>query len=497
MADSSLRMLVPAFERNSVATPHYNETRAHPPETNIQAASVLLPPMQITVSDLPRCDAKGSPQETQSFRREASWRSQENSSSICDAKGSQATQSFRRETSWESQDKLDAVKVVGEATTPRAILPQLKSLTPVNFHVSSESQLTIVSDSTSGSRRKLLPSICDNLSSARLPEPNQAPLLQRFSSLVTSSSEVLPVQPVTARRENRPRSTYWSTVMMESSSPPRRQFSGRPSVIEGNLKKKLLLRPALSIVKNEATPPPRKTGNLRHGVEAVSIERETSHEASPVTSLRLSRTSSPELEKTGPMLNGGNESPAAITVKAFTCRGCKVRFETRTDLASHSRSCALNTSKRPFLCSHCGASFHKNSNLAKHIALVELKLRPFKCTLCDATFGQKSNLSSHIRVTHHGERRYVCSEPNCGRRFGQNSGLRAHVRTVHLGARDFICECDRRFGSRGDLNRHIRSAHQKLLPFPCLTCGKAFSRKSVLQRHRSAVHGEDVSSPQK
>lgn len=99
---------------------------------------------------------------------------------------------------------------------------------------------------------------------------------------------------------------------------------------------------------------------------------------------------------------------------------------------------------------------------------------------------------AHIRTIHNGERRYACEIDGCTRRFGQNSGLRAHVRTVHLGARDFVCECSRRFGSRGDLNRHIRSTHLKLLPFPCMDCGKAFSRKSVLLRHRAAVHGKNL-----
>jgi hypothetical protein len=142
-----------------------------------------------------------------------------------------------------------------------------------------------------------------------------------------------------------------------------------------------------------------------------------------------------------------------ISVKRFACRNCKARFGGKDELIQHAQSCQQSGHQRPYVCSHCGACFRKNSNLLKHISLVELKLRPFVCSLCDATFGQKSNLTSHVRVKHDGERPYACSEQGCTRCFGQKSGLRAHISTVHNRERKFVCECGSAFGHRGDLNR--------------------------------------------
>jgi hypothetical protein len=269
-----------------------------------------------------------------------------------------------------------------------------------------------------------------------------------------------------------PRHDYWATVLGDNCSR-------RPSII-GGIVGKALLRPSLGIQKPSTAPlllvrprPPADTGVASDNVSCATMS------TAPPSPHRDSSVRTPSATTSA----GGD-----IKVKSFSCRDCKLRFSTRLEQMQHAAACPSRTTDRPFACTHCGASFHKNSNLLKHIALVELKLRPYECTLCDAKFGQKSNLSSHIRVTHHGERRYACTERGCDRRFGQNSGLRAHVKTVHLGARDYVCECARKFGSRGDLNRHIRSTHQKLLPFSCAACGKAFSRKSVLLRHSAAVH---------
>lgn len=132
------------------------------------------------------------------------------------------------------------------------------------------------------------------------------------------------------------------------------------------------------------------------------------------------------------------------------------------DFAIEQAEAERSSIDRPFLCSHCGTSFRKKSNLVKHIALVELKLRPYKCEICDAKFGQKSNLTTHIRVRHNGDRPHMCPEDGCDRRFSQRGGLRAHVDTVHKKQRRFVCECGTAFGHRGDLNRKfaaIQSLH--------------------------------------
>lgn len=109
----------------------------------------------------------------------------------------------------------------------------------------------------------------------------------------------------------------------------------------------------------------------------------------------LPHTPEPIDQKPNPSQSGANQisSHSNIQVKSFACRDCKLRFATRGELSSHSGICPLRQEDRPFKCNHCGACFRKNSNLIKHISLVELKLRPHVCPECKATFGQKSNLT--------------------------------------------------------------------------------------------------------
>jgi uncharacterized Zn-finger protein len=379
---------------------------------------------------------------------------------------------FTRETSIDDHKGLPLQKTA--SATPRAVLPQLKYLNCNAFALPSMLATSDTSSSAAFGFGECVLLSSDNSACTHETLEPYPDLAERIDFSVSHTS-VPRCQP----EPKSSTSTYWSTVLMTSENT-----LPRPSIISGNLRHQLSLRPALGIMK-PSLPAPRVSKQLLSLQAAKAEVRDIAEDA------QVPKSSQSDTEAPIHACESGDQDEQT-TVKSHTCRKCKSGFETRAALTEHSKDCHSRKAGRTFLCKHCGATFHKNSNLVKHISLVELKLRPYKCTLCDAKFGQKSNLSSHVRVTHQGERRYACSEPNCDRRFGQNSGLRAHIRTVHLGARDFVCECERRFGSRGDLNRHIRSAHQKLLPFPCTTCGKAFSRKSVLQRHRATVHAEQL-----
>lgn len=397
---------------------------------------------------------------------------------MCVTSAAKAGSGFQRENSWGSREQSETEKLVYEP--PGAILPRLRSLTLSSLSLPSATDDVNVTFSALVTPGNIISSLRDTPSSAWHSIEPQAAFLSPLPSSSSANDEL-----VVQSADSKLRDSYWSTVMMKTDASP------RPSIVSGTLRQKLSLRPALAIIK-KPTKVVKRAAHLSNHLSAhpVTANAATSAHTLPIPGVLQSKL---------PTLVTQDECAETeqITVKAYSCRDCKLRFETRTGLSEHAAECENKNVYRPFICNHCGASFHKNSNLVKHISLVELKLRPYKCTLCDAKFGQKSNLSSHIRVTHEGERKYECKEPTCGRRFGQNSGLRAHVRTVHLGVRDFVCDCGRRFGSRGDLNRHIRSTHQKLLPFPCVTCGKAFSRKSVLQRHRTAVHGEVLTPAQR
>ncbi|KAJ3235814.1 Strongly-conserved Zn-finger binding protein (TFIIIA) [Chytriomyces hyalinus] len=128
-----------------------------------------------------------------------------------------------------------------------------------------------------------------------------------------------------------------------------------------------------------------------------------------------------------------------------------------------------------------------------------VKPRPFHCTHtgCTSKFAQKAGLTAHL-VTHTGERRFACMEPDCGKAYTTNNRLKVHTRSAHSNLRPFKCQfqgCTYSATQACTLNNHalthlsdlekqaLKSQHQRTLP--CPACNRLYkTRKSLVQHAR-------------
>ncbi len=97
----------------------------------------------------------------------------------------------------------------------------------------------------------------------------------------------------------------------------------------------------------------------------------------------------------------------------------------------------------------------------------------------------------HHVITIHGRR--DCTY--CIRAMDKPFMLIRHIRT-HTGEKPFVCsytQCGKRFAARGNLRRHVKNVHERAKSYGCRICGVQMSRLKHLLEHAKMFHPHYVS----
>ena len=77
----------------------------------------------------------------------------------------------------------------------------------------------------------------------------------------------------------------------------------------------------------------------------------------------------------------------------------------------------------------------------------------------------------------------------CGKSFTRKGDMTRHKEQVHMKVKNHACDtCEQRFGLKHHLTRHKARVHMKEKKHACDICGQRFGLKHHMTRHRESVH---------
>ena len=117
-----------------------------------------------------------------------------------------------------------------------------------------------------------------------------------------------------------------------------------------------------------------------------------------------------------------------------------------------------------------------------------------RCHFCQKDItGSQSELNRHILRAHCNEKSHKCDL--CGKKFTARDTLNRHKKNLHTNediTKVHQCEnCNMKFKYNGQLTSHVKKVHETQAfqtKFECEICQKTYKTKYHLQRHSDLVH---------